>query len=126
MKFHKNKVLTTVSAIALVLAVGACSSSGDDEMMMTDAATNGGDAATNGGDAATNGGDAATNGGDDTKTPAQTLAAAQADYDALPDDATDDVRAAAMTALVAALMLEGNEAEYVAYLEKKSLTRHKR
>ena len=112
MKFHKNKLLTTVSAIALVLAVGACSSSSDDEMMMTDAAANGGDAATNGGDAA-------TNGGDDTKTPAQTLAAAQADYDTLPDDATDDVRAAAMTALVAALMLEGNEADYLAYLEKK-------
>ena len=68
----------------------------------------------NGDGAAMNGdGDGdATNGGDDTKTPAQTLAAAQADYDTLPDDATDDVRAAAMTALVAALMLEGNEADY--------------
>ena len=39
MKFHKNKFLTTVSAIALVLAVGACSSSSDDEgnsMLQTD------------------------------------------------------------------------------------------
>ena len=33
MKFHKNKLLTTVSAIALVLAVGACSSSSDDDEM---------------------------------------------------------------------------------------------
>ena len=31
MKFHKNKFLTTVSAVALVLAVGACSSNGDDD-----------------------------------------------------------------------------------------------
>ena len=30
MKFDKNKLLTTVTAVALVLAVGACSSSGDD------------------------------------------------------------------------------------------------
>ena len=40
MKFHKNKFLTTVSAIALVLAVGACSSSSDDNegmsMLQTD------------------------------------------------------------------------------------------
>ena len=116
MKFHKNKLLTTVAAIALVLAVGACSSSDDDEMSLM---MNGDGAATNGDGDATNGGDAATNGGDDTKTPAQTLAAAQDDYDTLPADATDDVRAAAMTALVAALKLEGNEAEYLAYLEKK-------
>ena len=39
MKFHKNKLLTTVSAIALVLAVGACSSSSDDEMAATPPAT---------------------------------------------------------------------------------------
>ena len=31
MKFDKNKLLTTVSAVALMLAVGACSSSGDDD-----------------------------------------------------------------------------------------------
>ena len=31
MKFHKKKFLTTVSAVALVLAVGACSSNGDDD-----------------------------------------------------------------------------------------------
>ena len=31
MKFHMNKFLTTVSAVALVLAVGACSSNGDDD-----------------------------------------------------------------------------------------------
>ena len=30
MKFHKKKLLTAVSAVALVLAVGACSSNGDD------------------------------------------------------------------------------------------------
>ena len=30
MKFDKNKLLTTISAVALVLAVGACSSNGDD------------------------------------------------------------------------------------------------
>ena len=30
MKFHRNKLLTAVSAVALVLAVGACSSNGDD------------------------------------------------------------------------------------------------
>ena len=80
---------------------------------------NGDGAATNGGDAATNGGDAATNGDDDAKTPAETLAAAQADYDALTDASTDEDRAAAMTELEAALKLEGNEAAYVAYLEKK-------
>ena len=66
MKFHKNKFLTTVSAIALVLAVGACSSSDDDDMALM----------MNGDGAATNGGDDTTNGGDDTKTPAETLAAA--------------------------------------------------
>ena len=123
MTFHKNRFLTTVSAIALVLAVGACSSSGDDETMMNGAATNGEGAATNGEGAATNGEGAATNGDgdaangdDDTKTPAQTLAAAEK---ALTDASTDEDRAAAMTALVAALKLEGNEAAYVAYLEKK-------
>ena len=31
MKFHKNRLLTTVAAVALVLAVGACSSSSDDD-----------------------------------------------------------------------------------------------
>ena len=61
----------------------------------------------------------ATNGDDDAKTPAQTLAAAQADYDALTDASTDDERDAAMTALKAALMLAGNEDAYVAYLEEK-------
>ena len=35
MKFHKNKLLTTVSAAALALAVGACSSSSDDETVAT-------------------------------------------------------------------------------------------
>ena len=109
MKFHKNKFLTTVSAIALVLAVGACSSSDDDDMALM----------MNGGDDTTNGGDDTTNGGDDTKTPAETLADARDALKALPDDATDDVRAAAMTELVAALKLAGNEAAYVAYLEEK-------
>ena len=40
MKFHKNKFLTTVSAAALALAVGACGSSSDDNegmsMLQTD------------------------------------------------------------------------------------------
>ena len=39
MKFHKNKFLTTVAAAALALAVGACSSNGDDDeisMLQTD------------------------------------------------------------------------------------------
>ena len=116
MKFHKNKLLTTVAAIALVLAVGACSSSDDDEMSLM---MNGDGAATNGDGDATNGDGDATNGDDDAKTPAETLATAQAGYDALTDASTDEERAAAMTALVAALMLEGNEAEHVAYLEKK-------
>ena len=31
MKFHRNKFLTTVAAAALAIAVGACSSSGDDD-----------------------------------------------------------------------------------------------
>ena len=118
MKFHKNKFLTTVSAIALVLAVGACGSSSSDDNEMALMMNGDGDA-TNGDGDATNGDGDATNGGDDTKTPAETLAAAQADYDALPADATDDARAAAMTEIVAALMLAGNEAEYLAYLEKK-------
>ena len=89
MKFHKNKFLTTVSAIALVLAVGACGSSGsDDEMALMmngdgDAANGDGDAA-NGDDDATNGDADATNGDDDAKPPAETLATAQADYDTLP------------------------------------------
>ena len=52
MKFHKNKFLTTVSAIALVLAVGACSSSNDDEMALV---VNGEVDATNGEVDATNG-----------------------------------------------------------------------
>ena len=35
MKFRKNKLLTTVSAVALTFAVGACSSSSDDDDMMS-------------------------------------------------------------------------------------------
>ena len=35
MKFHKNKLLATVSAVALTFAVGACSSSSDDDDMMS-------------------------------------------------------------------------------------------
>ena len=35
MKFHKNKLLTTVSAVALTFAVGACSSSSNDDDMMS-------------------------------------------------------------------------------------------
>ena len=61
----------------------------------------------------------AMNGDGDAKTPAETLAAAQADYEALTDASTDEDRATAVAALEEALMLEGNEAEYLAYLEKK-------
>ena len=35
MKFHKNKLLATVTAVALTFAVGACSSSSDDDDMMS-------------------------------------------------------------------------------------------
>ena len=35
MKFHKNKLLTTVTAVALTFAVGACGSSSDDDDMMS-------------------------------------------------------------------------------------------
>ena len=38
MKFHKNKFLTAIAAVALALAVGACSSNGDDEMSDMDTA----------------------------------------------------------------------------------------
>ena len=31
MKFHENKLLTAIAAVALMLAVGACSSSSDDD-----------------------------------------------------------------------------------------------
>ena len=55
----------------------------------------------------------------DPKTPAETLAAAQADYDLLTDESTDEDRAAAVAALEDALMLEGNEDAYLTYLEKK-------
>ena len=61
----------------------------------------------------------AMNGDGDTKTPAETLAAAQADHDALTDESTDEDRATAVAALEAALMLEGNEAAYIAYLEEQ-------
>ena len=65
MKFHKNKFLTTVAAAALVLAVGACSSNGDDdEASLVNGAGNGAGEDTSGGD----------NG-----APAPTLASVQAD-----------------------------------------------
>ena len=102
MKFHKNKFLTTVSAIALVLAVGACSSSDDDEMAMM-----------------MNGGDDTTNGGDDTKTPAETLADARAALVALPDDATDEAKEMAQELVDVALRLPGNEAELITSLDAK-------
>ena len=38
MKFRKNKFLTTIAAVTLALAVGACSSNGDDEMSDMDMA----------------------------------------------------------------------------------------
>ena len=53
-------------------------------------------------------------------TPAQMTAETLAEAEkALTDASTDEDRAAAMTALVAALKLAGNEAAYVAYLEKQ-------
>ena len=53
-------------------------------------------------------------------TPAQMTAETLAEAEkALTDASTDAERTAAMTALVAALKLAGNEAAYVAYLEKK-------
>ena len=106
MKFHKNKFLTTVTAVALVLAVGACgSSSDDDDMMSTTTPTT-----------PTTPTDTTTQA---PETPEDALATAQAGYDALTGESTDAERTAAMTALVAALMLEGNEDAYVTYLEKK-------
>ena len=59
---------------------------------------------------------------DDAKTPTEPLAAAQADYDALTDESTDEDRAAAVAALEGALMLAGNEDAYVTYLEEKVAT----
>ena len=105
MKFHENKLLTTVAAIALALAVGACSSSSsdDDEMAGTPPTP-------------TTPTDTTTQA---PETPEDALATAQAGYDALTGESTDAERTAAMTALEAALKLEGNEAEYLAYLEKK-------
>ena len=58
MKFHKNKLLTTGVAVALALAVGACSSSSDDDEMAL---------MMNGDDDAMNGDDDAMNGDDDTR-----------------------------------------------------------
>ena len=107
MKFHKNKFLTTVSAIALVLAVGACSSSNDDEMALT----------MNGDGDATNGDGDATNGDDDTKTPAETLADARDALTALPADATDEAEEMAQELVDEALRLPGNEAELIASLD---------
>ena len=128
MKFHKNKLLTTVSAIALVLAVGACSSSNDDEMALTmngdgDAtngdgdATNGDGDATNGDGDATNGDGDATNGDGDAKTPAETLADARDALTALPADATDEAEEMAQELVDEALRLPGNEAELIASLD---------
>ena len=108
MKFHKNKFLTTVAAVALVLAVAACGSSsngdGDQTASMTTPAT------------PTTPTDPTTQA---PETPEDALATAQADYKALTDASTDEERAAAMTALEAALMLEGNEVAYITYLEKQ-------
>ena len=36
MKFHENKLLTAVAAAALMLAVGACSSSSDGDEVAVD------------------------------------------------------------------------------------------
>ena len=118
MKFHENKLLTTAAAVALALAVGACSSSSDDdEMAGTPPPVTDGD-----GDAMNGDGDAMNGDGDgDAKTPAQALAAAQDVYKALTDASTDEDRATAVAALEEALMLAGNEAAYLAYLEKKVL-----
>ena len=106
MKFHKNKFLTTIAAAALALAVGACSSSSDDDNTL----------------AATTPTTPTTPTDPTTPAPAapeDALAAAQAVYDALTAESTDEERTAAETALEDALMLEGNEAAYIAYLEKQ-------
>ena len=106
MKFDKNKFLTTIAAAALALAVGACSSSSDDDNTL----------------AATTPTTPTTPTDPTTPVPAapeDALAAAQAVYDALTAESTDEERAAAETALEDALMLEGNEAAYIAYLEEQ-------
>ena len=138
MKFHKNKLLTTGVAVALALAVGACSSSsdddemalmmnGDDDAMNGDADAMNGDADAMNGDADAMNGDAdamngdadAMNGDGDAKTPAETLADARAALMALPDDATDEAKEMAQELVDVALRLPGNEAELITSLDAK-------
>ena len=110
---HKN-LMTVCCAAVLAFGLAACGSSSDDDNVAVTTPMNGGD-----GDADAMDGDGDGDGDGDAETPAETLAAAQADYDALTDESTDEVRAAAVAALEEALMLAGNEDAYVAYLEKK-------
>ena len=124
MKFHKNKLLTTGVAVALALAVGACSSSSDDDemalMMNGDDDAMNGDADAMNGDADAMNGDAdAMNGDGDAKTPAETLADARAALVALPDDATDEAKEMAQELVDVALRLPGNEAELITSLDAK-------
>ena len=76
-------------------------------------------AAMNGDGDAMNGDGDAMNGDGDAKAPDVILADAREALKTLPDDATDEERASAMAEVKKALMLAGNEAEYLAYLEKK-------
>ena len=108
MKFDKKKLLTSVSAVALMLAVGACSSSSDDDEMAGTPPIMDGD------------GDAdAMNGDGDAKTPAVTLADARDALVALPGDATDEAKEMAQKLVDEALRLPGNEAELIASLDAK-------
>ena len=111
MKFHKNKLLTTGAAVALALAVGACSSSSDDDEMAGTPPT----PPVMDGD----GGADAMNGDDDTKTPVERLDEARDALVALPDDATDEAKEMAQELVDEALQLPGNEAALIASLEEQ-------
>ena len=92
MKFHKNKLLTTVCAVALTFAVGACSSSSDDDDMMSAAPPPVTDPAT----------DPETD--PETPAPLSELASAQADAAAAETaamTASGEAETAAMAAMAA-------------------------
>ena len=90
MSTQKN-LMTVCCAAVLAFGLAACGGGGDDAPVtgmtgMTGMTDMDGD-----GDAMDGDGDA--------KTPTETLAAAQADYDALTDESTDEDRATAVAAL---------------------------
>ena len=114
MSTQKN-LITLCFATVFTLGLAACGGGGGGDAPVTGMMDGDGDADPMVGD-----GDADPMVGDgDAKTPAETLAAAQTEYDELTAESTDEDRAAAVAALEGALMLAGNEAAYVAYLEKK-------